>query len=428
MKLYLLLHVVLIALYGTSFTAATCAISGMGVNVGNVPGYNVSSRIIMSEWWRYDGRPDPSEGRTRSDECVASCKPSVVITTAMETVWNVFVIAVNGRYLMNDYTWSDARATLPIPYFDSNIPSRALKIGINTPISPGSNIKFFTGSYNRGKIVANSGQYQPIYQIPFNHWQCQTKPSSKGEWSKDNYVQIANTMPAVSGRNWAMCGTNVWTSLSFKIRRSCNSTVVGDPQFVGLRGQDYQVHGIDGAIYNLWSAPTLSIASRFVYLQGPRDCPIIPSTNEKSIGCWSHPGSYLDNIAVLNGAGSRLLVQSGTAASGLSVTLNDRELQIGESAKLDDVGSEWVHFKTTHEVQIVAGVAIIDIENSDGFVNLARVSVPAQMQKQLKADDTHGLLGQTWRLAKKVIEGRVDDYLIESGLFGTDFIYNRFKA
>ena len=42
--------------------------------------------------------------------------------------------------------------------------------------------------------------------------------------------------------------------------------VVGDPQFVGLRGQNYQVHGVAGEIYSIVSDADLQYNSRFVFL------------------------------------------------------------------------------------------------------------------------------------------------------------------
>ena len=42
--------------------------------------------------------------------------------------------------------------------------------------------------------------------------------------------------------------------------------VVGDPQFVGLRGQNYQIHGVAGEIYSIVSDADLQYNSRFVFL------------------------------------------------------------------------------------------------------------------------------------------------------------------
>ena len=71
------------------------------------------------------------------------------------------------------------------------------------------------------------------------------------------------------------------SSSSAAARSSSSSTgsrVVGDPFFVGLLGQQYQVHGIDGAVYSLISLQYMQLNSRFSFLAGPRPCPVIPST------------------------------------------------------------------------------------------------------------------------------------------------------
>ena len=72
------------------------------------------------------------------------------------------------------------------------------------------------------------------------------------------------------------------------------SSIVGDPQFVGLRGQQYQVHGIDGAVYNLISERSTQVNARFAFLtQG--SCPVIGGVADSN--CWSHPGSYLAELS-----------------------------------------------------------------------------------------------------------------------------------
>jgi len=49
---------------------------------------------------------------------------------------------------------------------------------------------------------------------------------------------------------------------------------------------------------------------------------------------------------------------------------------------------------------------------------------------ELRAEAAHGLLGQTWELrkGKDVIEGIVDDYLInDADVFSENFLYNKFS-
>jgi hypothetical protein len=208
--------------------------------------------------------------------------------------------------------------------------------------------------------------------------------------------------------------------------------VTGDPQFVGLRGQSFQVHGVDGAVYNLISDKSMQLNSRFTFLEGPRPCPVMPSTGKPSAACWSHPGSYLSELALKTIGGSRLSIVSGNAATGFSsITLNGEPLTSG-SASLD-FGARLTGSVTTlnsHEISIHAGYFDIIIENNDSFLNLRQVSVPASAWNKLAS---HGLLGQTWKKATysgkiKEIQGKVDDYLIESDdMFGDDFQYNLFS-
>jgi len=206
-----------------------------------------------------------------------------------------------------------------------------------------------------------------------------------------------------------------------------SSSISGDPTFVGLRGQTFQVHGVDGFVYNLISDPKFQLNSLFVFLDGPRPCPVIPSTGMRAGGCWSHPGSYLGDIALMTSDGNRLLIKSGSAKTGfLSVHYNDINIGGGFNNSI-------VQLTSTHEITITLDLFIFKIENIDSFVNLASISLrswSAALAYQMK---THGLLGQTWKnsLYKgsiPEIEGEVDDYVIlGQDMFGSDFVFNRFN-
>ena len=215
-----------------------------------------------------------------------------------------------------------------------------------------------------------------------------------------------------------------------------HSAIVGDPQFVGLRGQQYQIHGIDGAVYNIISHTSWQLNSRFKILTGPRTCPSMPSTGKRSSACWAHDGSYLQNVGVQTDGGDQLYVESGPASSGFAaVTLNGQslQLQVGDTVPLDfsaDSGlSGHVTLNNTHELTLQVGAWRIELENSDAFLNLRSVAV----QAKLSTLTTHGLLGQTWRMkswggATPAVEGRINDYVVlEDEVWGTDFLYNRFR-
>jgi len=204
------------------------------------------------------------------------------------------------------------------------------------------------------------------------------------------------------------------------------TSITGDPQFVGLRGQSYQVHGIDGAVYNIISEENTQVNSRFVFLTEGA-CPIIDGA--KDVNCWSHPGSYLGEMsfqAVIDGKLHAALVQSGPASKGFSgVQVDGKLLKVGDSTQFGDFS---VELTSTHTVSVTTESFEFQLSNSDMFINQAlKARVPLS---QLRA---HGLLGQThstatYATAIKYIDGEVDDYVIQDGnIFGTDFLFNHFQ-
>ena len=267
---------------------------------------------------------------------------------------------------------------------------------------------------------------------------------------------INGVQPAVAFQNWynaLKAGTlNAVTARSFQTYDAANylplaqcsitsafslpaASVSGDPQFVGLRGQSFQVHGLDGAVYNLITDASLQLNARFAFLDGPRPCPVMPSTGKRSSACWSHPGSYLSELGLQTIGGSKLLLVSGSAASGFaSILLDGRPLTAGASAKLE-FGSTGltgsVSVDNSHELTLKAGHFHLVIENNDGFVNLRQVSVASSAWSKLAS---HGLLGQTWQNKRysgrvKEIEGDVEDYVVsEDHVYGVGFVFNRYES
>lgn len=202
--------------------------------------------------------------------------------------------------------------------------------------------------------------------------------------------------------------------------------VVGDPQFVGLRGQSYQVHGIDGGIYNLVSSNHTQINARFVFLTEGQ-CPIIDGIPSKN--CWSHPGSYLGAIGIqqiVDGKVHQLTIQPGSFQDGFSsIELNGSQLKLGSS--FNDGSLFSVSYNSTHQISVQTEEFTFLFDNSDMFINqFVNSRVP------LSSVTAHGLFGQThvqklYNTALKYIEGDVDDYLIlENDLFGVSFVYNKF--
>ena len=205
-----------------------------------------------------------------------------------------------------------------------------------------------------------------------------------------------------------------------------NASVIGDPQFVGLRGQTYQVHGIDGAVYNLISDRNLQVNARFVFLS-KGDCAVIDGVRVDG-NCWSHPGTYLGEMSfqqVVDGKLHAALISAGSAEQGFStVQVDGKALQLSNKVSF---GSFSVELTSSHSVRVSTTLFDFDLTNSDRFINQGLHSKVALSQLR-----SHGLLGQTHSSNThasplRYIEGDVDDYAIFDGdLFGDGFVFNRF--
>jgi len=204
------------------------------------------------------------------------------------------------------------------------------------------------------------------------------------------------------------------------------ATVIGDPQFIGLRGQSYQVHGIDGAVYNIISEKNTQVNSRFVFLT-EGECPIVAGKADKN--CWSHPGSYLGEMSFqqrVDGQLHKLSVEAGSAKTGFAaIELNGKTLTVGDSYTF---GTFSVNYQSTHRVHIQTEHFSFELANSDMFINQAvKTLIP------LSKLTSHGLLGQThaakvYPTTIKYIDGHVDDYVItDNNIYGTEFVYNQFQ-
>ena len=205
------------------------------------------------------------------------------------------------------------------------------------------------------------------------------------------------------------------------------ASIVGDPRFVGLRGQSYQVHGVDGEVYNLITSAHLQVNSRFVFLDSGK-CPIVDGVKMRN--CWTHPGSYLGSIGIqqrlADGTVEQLAIISGDADTGFaSVELNG-ELMDVEDEYTNDAFS--VTYRSAYVVDVITELFSFRFDNSDLYINQQVVANVA-----LSSLTAHGLFGQTHsrrtypNTAIKYIEGAVDDYVVQSNdLRGNDFVYNLF--
>ena len=212
--------------------------------------------------------------------------------------------------------------------------------------------------------------------------------------------------------------------------------VRGDPQFTGFRGQDFQVHGIDGAVYNIITHTHHQLNAKFNFLQSGT-CPAPTISGRRVTNCWSHPGSYMTVLGLQQWINERVLqvdITAGSAASGFdSIIVDGKPIQVGTNISIideaDNTIAVHIRYVDSHLLIINTPLFSYEVDNSDMFVNNAvKPNVP------LMKLQSHGLLGQTWSSQVyngteiKYIEGRIDDYVVtDKSVFGTDFLYNLFS-
>lgn len=224
---------------------------------------------------------------------------------------------------------------------------------------------------------------------------------------------------------------SITITYSFTINRPA-VVLVGDPQIVGMQGQDFQVHGMPDEIFNMVTYPNVQVNARFTYLS-EAECPDNYTT------CFAHPGTYISEQGLRVGR-DKVRVVAGPAKKGLTVHVNGKK----------------VHQKTTHlklgSVEIVnhrrvvvkTPIAALTMTNSDKFMNQEITMFDEKLialganRHVLKAGQSfhpevplHGLQGQTWRNVEYPsgleYEGSIMDYhVVDGNLFGSDFVFNKF--
>jgi len=242
------------------------------------------------------------------------------------------------------------------------------------------------------------------------------------------------------------------------------SGAIGDPQFTGLLGQRYQVHGVSGTVYNIITDAMLQVNARFDFLAsgaGPHADVIVTQP-------WTHPGTYMGAMSfqVRSGANTShvdvVVVEAGGSSEGFArVSINgqqvthpytwqsDSETGEGEHGEVSDSDSVsdrvsdsasasehpplTVRFVHSHVLELDTAQFRFRLTSSDRFINHeAAPTVP------LHALSCHGLLGQTrvhrqYPTAVRYIEGSVDDYAVgtqddEKALLGGNFAFNQFDS
>ena len=197
------------------------------------------------------------------------------------------------------------------------------------------------------------------------------------------------------------------------------------------------MHGISGAVYSLISDAQVQVNARFTFIK--QGTCLRDADGSPLFTCWSHPGSYLSDVAVRTAAGDTIVVSAGNAEYGFrSVLVNGVAISVGELVSLHSavagLAALSISYSSVRVVTIVnAGLYTLTLQNSDGFVNIDRLYVTS-MQQLRDTVRSHGLIGQTWQrrmdgMEVSVVEGYVDDYVVyDGGLLGCDFVFNRFDC
>jgi len=216
----------------------------------------------------------------------------------------------------------------------------------------------------------------------------------------------------------------------------------GDPQFLGFNSQNFQVHGTSDTVYNVLSTPHLQYNAFFRYLESGR-C-------RKGTACFSHPGNYFGSVGMKVRDESLkvndIVVEAGSVLDGLRLVYNNATIPVSDS--MISFGSYTIQHPNQFEVVLESDEFNIKVSNSDMFLNqevsigsglLSRI---AEYKKAIKSGNDaraneiietlpHGILGQTWNTATynnrwKHIQGQLYDYVINDGILGTEFKYNKF--
>ena len=228
-------------------------------------------------------------------------------------------------------------------------------------------------------------------------------------------------------------------------------TVSGDPAFVGLHGQRFQVHGIPGRHFALISTPTVQLSATFTMIEDGqamtagqmRQARTLREVQQASASspsaryplpittAFSHSGTFL-GVAAIQVAGRRLLAKAGPYVQGISsVELDGVRLQVSPTPIQVAPGAYLTH-ATPHTLTVDTDELSFTLVNSDTFFNIQEATLNRPYTDDQSID---GLLGQTadpqWQVSnsQEFKDHLIYDYLIASSdIFSTDFNSNRYTA
>ena len=243
------------------------------------------------------------------------------------------------------------------------------------------------------------------------------------------------------------------------------ATVSGDPQFRGFKGQEFQVHGIPGMVYNLLTTDDMLVNSRFALIKDGQsmmwhNMKVVRVNHEKQrlkiiatgaaqnlsnsaplpiTKAWTHTGTYLSEIALrvadTKSGGASLFLRAGGYAFGIQeATINGVAMKLGEENWMTTtIGQVCVTQTSPHTVRLDHPFLTLTFVNSDGFFNLEA----GQLLTDAAVAGLGGLLGQTadeaWKASasEEEKENLIFDFLVTEGAEGihsSDFAKNRFAV
>jgi len=342
------------------------------------------------------------------------------------------VTAVNFQFVTNQYTgqmqyrWNPNYTNVPSLYpgnsfslqsYTCDMCAGGTPVTCNTAVGPGGVVT------NPAKNTPQTGY--PCSSLLRNYLFQSIQPSTQTQQVVNSFsMQLfdINTNPA----------PNV-SSYSFQLVRAAPPLIIGDPQIVGMQGQDFQVHGIPDEIFNMVSYPSLQVNARFTYLESA-ECV------DNYTACFAHPGTYISEEGFRVGK-DKVRVTAGTAKKGLTVSVNGKK-----TTSNVDLRQGAIEVVNHRRVIVHTNVMKITVTNSDKFLNQElelnddKLLALGNKRRSLKDNERfhaevplHGLQGQTWRNVEYPsgldYEGSITDYhVVDGNLFGTDFVFNQFQA
>ena len=167
---------------------------------------------------------------------------------------------------------------------------------------------------------------------------------------------MASSSRSVSSSTTSSSSTSATALTSSSVLNSgiSGGSVVGDPQFSGLRGQSFQVHGTPNSYYALISTAHLHINAHFTLLtQGTCTVEVKART-----ACYAHAGNYFGAVTVLwkEGAGVTQRVALEWMESGM-VGMDKARMAGAVPVKVEEYSNRRVNSSTSGEIRLLEVLA-----------------------------------------------------------------------